>query len=227
MSKLGYFQQDEILTTNKRKDFLSVDPVAVLRLAKQYEIELLLRPYFELLVDDGLIDINNELVNIYITQKDSKALIALIKKTTNFDTYKTLERLIDEKQTPALRRAAVQLYSALKRFDDGMQYAIANRYYDEASECADCSENGDKCENLLRMICSNEFPDKDIRREIFAVAVARCGHRAHPDVIMELAWRFNMMDFAMPYLIGQLRTMHDRIAELEHQRAAKPIQLPG
>jgi len=38
----------------------------VLRFAKQYEITRMLRPYFELLTEDGLIDINNELINIYI-----------------------------------------------------------------------------------------------------------------------------------------------------------------
>lgn len=55
---------------NKRKDFLSVDPIAVLRLAKQYEIERMIRPYFELIIEDGLLDINNMLVDIYIRQKD-------------------------------------------------------------------------------------------------------------------------------------------------------------
>lgn len=96
VSRLGYFQTDEILE-NKRKDFLSVDPIAVLRLAKKYEIERMIRPYFELLVEDGLLDINNMLVDIYIQQKDDQALIELIKKTVTFDTYATLERLMDKK----------------------------------------------------------------------------------------------------------------------------------
>lgn len=224
VSKLGYFQQDEQLTTH-RKDFLSVDPAAVLRIAKEYQIELLLRPYFELLIDDGLLDINNELVNIYILNHDAESLTRFIKKTTNFDTYRTLERLTDKGQIHALRRVAVQLYAALKRYDDGLQYAIQNRYYDEASECADSSEDGQKCEALLRMICSDEFPDKEIRSEIFAVSVARCGARARPDVVVELAWRYGMMDFAMPYLIGQLRSMGERLETLEHRApaAAPPL----
>ena len=65
VSKNGYFQTEEIIDT-KRKDFLSVDPLAVLRLVKEYAIERLVRQYFELLVEDGLLEINNELVNIYI-----------------------------------------------------------------------------------------------------------------------------------------------------------------
>lgn len=65
VSKLGYFQTEEMLEA-KRKDFLSVDPSAVLRLVRQYDIERIARPYFELLVDENLLEINNSLVQIYI-----------------------------------------------------------------------------------------------------------------------------------------------------------------
>jgi len=145
VSRLGYYQTEELLD-KRRKDFLSVDPNAVLRLARQYEITRLVRPYFELLIEDGLIDINNELVDIYIAQRDAHALIELIKKSTAFDTYATLDRLTDEKQSQALRRAAVSLYSSLKKFDEGIEYAIKNRFYDEASQCAADSQDGAKCD---------------------------------------------------------------------------------
>ncbi len=60
----------------------------------------------------------------------------------------------------------------------------------------------DKCEHLLRLICSKTFPDRSIRPEIFAVTVSRCGDLVRFDVVLELAWRFDMIDFAMPYMIG-------------------------
>jgi len=104
-----------------------------------------------------------------------------------------------------MRRAAVTLYAALKKFDDGIEYAIHNRFYDEASSCAAASENGEKCEAMLRMICSKEFPDEKIRKEIFTVAVCRFGKMVRADVVLELSWRFGMIDFAMPYLIGHMR----------------------
>lgn len=72
--------------------------------------------------------------------------MALVKQTVNFDTLKTLDRLTAEAQTPGLRRAAVALYAQLKRFDEGMQYAVRNRFYDEASACADESGDGHRCE---------------------------------------------------------------------------------
>lgn len=96
VSKEGYFQKDEALNA-KRKDFLSVDPAAVLRLAKEYEIELMIRPYLELLIDDDILDVNNQLVDIYIQSNDAEPLIKFVKKTVNFDTLKTLDRLTDSK----------------------------------------------------------------------------------------------------------------------------------
>lgn len=49
----------------------------------------------------------------------------------------------------------------------------------------------------------------------------QCYDLLHPDVILELAWRHNIMDFAMPYLIQVLReytTKVDKLEEAESQR---------
>ena len=36
---------------------------------------------------------------------------------------------------------------------------------------------------------------------IFQSFISKCYDLLHPDVILELAWKHNIMDFAMPYLI--------------------------
>jgi clathrin heavy chain len=123
-----------------------------------------------------------------------------------------------------MRRSAVTLYASLKKYNEGIAYAIKNRFYDEASSCAAASENGDKCETMLRMICSKEFPDEKIRKEIFTVAVSRFGKMVRADVVLELAWRFNMIDFAMPYLIGHMRSMGEKIIHLEERVKANELR---
>ena len=123
-----------------------------------------------------------------------------------------------------MRRAAVTLYAALKKFDEGIEYAIKNRFYEEASICAATSENGEKCESMLRMICGKEFPDEKIRKEIFTVAVSRFGKMVRADIVLELAWRFNMIDFAMPYLIGHMRDMSEKIIHLEERVKANELK---
>jgi len=43
------------------------------------------------------------------------------------------------------------------------------------------------------------------KRECFASCLYSCYDLLRPDVILELAWRHNIMDFAMPYLAQVLR----------------------
>ena len=46
--------------------------------------------------------------------------------------------------------------------------------------------------------------------DCFAACLFQCYDLLHPDVILELAWKHNIMDFAMPYLI-QVSNIPDRI----------------
>ena len=117
-----------------------------------------------------------------------------------------------------MQRVAVALYASLKRYDAGIKFAIENRFYDEAAECAQESGDEARAEVLLRLICGAEFKDKEIRSEIFAVAVSRCDGICAPDVVLELAWRFGMQDFSMPFMIGSLFSMGKRIKTLEEKR---------
>lgn len=43
------------------------------------------------------------------------------------------------------------------------------------------------------------------KRECFASCLFTCYDLLRPDVILELAWRHNIMDFAMPYIVQVLR----------------------
>ena len=43
------------------------------------------------------------------------------------------------------------------------------------------------------------------KKECFAACLYSCYDLLHPDVILELAWRHNIMDFAMPYLVQVTR----------------------
>ena len=56
--------------------------------------------------------------------------------------------------------------------------------------------------------------------EIF-VLCAILIRQLNPDVILELAWRHNILDFAMPYLINVMREMVGRIAKLEEAESKR------
>ena len=60
-------------------------------------------------------------------------------------------------------------------------------------------------------------------RECFAACLFTCYDLLKPDVVTELAWRNDMMDFAMPYLIQVMReymTKVDSLSKDNQQRKA-------
>ena len=48
------------------------------------------------------------------------------------------------------------------------------------------------------------FLDEE-NHECFAAALFQCYDLLRPDVILELSWRHNIMNFAMPYMIQVMR----------------------
>lgn len=62
------------------------------------------------------------------------------------------------------------------------------------------------------------------KRECFAASLFTCYDLLHPDVVLELAWRHNLMDFAMPYFI---QVMREYLNKVSNDRAVTPWPLCG
>ena len=61
------------------------------------------------------------------------------------------------------------------------------------------SRNADIAEDLLAWFL------EDKNYECFAACLYQCYDLLHPDVILELAWKHKITDYAMPYLIQVMR----------------------
>ena len=48
-------------------------------------------------------------------------------------------------------------------------------------------------------------------KEFFTVCLYTCYELVKPDVVMELAWRYGMMEFAMPFFIQVMRELTTRV----------------
>jgi clathrin heavy chain len=58
--------------------------------------------------------------------------------------------------------------------------------------------------------------------ECFSACLFNCYDLLNPDVILELAWRHNIMDFAMPYMVQVMReylNKVDKLAASEKERS--------
>lgn len=77
------------------------------------------------------------------------------------------------------------------------------------------SHDAETAEQLLAYFLDNG------QHDCFAACLYQCYDLLRPDVILELAWKNKIMDFAMPYMIQVIReytTKIDKLQELETQR---------
>lgn len=51
------------------------------------------------------------------------------------------------------------------------------------------------------------------KTECFAATLFVCYDLLKPDVVLELAWRHNLIDFAMPYMIQVMREYLTKVSE--------------
>ena len=61
-------------------------------------------------------------------------------------------------------------------------------------------------------------------KECFAATLYTCSTLVRPDVVMEVAWRNGLMDFAFPYLIQYVRNASDLLAVVDERTKPAPIE---
>merc|ERR1712087_321213 len=114
-----------------------------------------------------------------------------------------------------MRRISALVYKKNKRYKQSMDLSKQDKMYKDAMETAFESGNAELAESLLRYFVDNDM------RECFAACLYTCYDLVRPDVGLELAWRKNMLDFAMPFLIQTLREYTSRIDALDKKTQKK------
>lgn len=74
------------------------------------------------------------------------------------------------------------------------------------------SKDAELAETLLQW-----FLEED-RKECFAACLFASYDLLHPDVVLELAWRNNIIDFAMPYFIQVMREYMTKVSNQQKNR---------
>merc|ERR1712187_518060 len=88
------------------------------------------------------------------------------------------------------RRIAAYLYKGNNRWGQSVQLCKKDNLFKDAMEYAAESKNAEVAEDLLAYFLDHKAYD------CFAACLFQCYDLLHPDVILELAWKHNIMDFA-------------------------------
>uniref|UniRef100_A0A646QDZ5 Clathrin heavy chain n=2 Tax=Scolopendridae TaxID=41363 RepID=A0A646QDZ5_9MYRI len=174
----------------------------------------LVKPYLRSVQSLNNKAINEALNNLLIEEEDYQGLRTSIDAFDNFDNIALAQKL-EKHELIEFRRIAAYLYKGNNRWKQSVELCKKDRLFKDAMEYAGESKNADIAEELLAWFLEEE------NYECFAACLFQCYDLLHPDVILELAWRHNIMDFAMPYMIQVLReyiTKVDKLEEAESNR---------
>ena len=99
--------------------------------------------------------------------------------------------------------------------------AKKDKLYKDAIETAATSQDPTIVDDLLKYFVEGS------EKECFAATLFMCYDFVHPDLVMELAWRNGIMDFAMPYFVqvlGEFKQMKIQMLEARARYHSAPSE---
>ncbi|XP_059053195.1 clathrin heavy chain [Achroia grisella] len=161
--------------------------------------------------------VNEALNSLLIDEEDYQGLRTSIDAFDNFDTI-ALAQQLEKHELTEFRRIAAYLYKGNNRWKQSVELCKKDALYADAMEYASESRQPEVAEELL-----NWFLERD-NYECFSACLYQCYDLLKPDVVIELAWRHNIMDFAMPFLIQTVRELTTKVEKLEEADAKRSTE---
>eukprot|EP01094_Clydonella_sp_ATCC50884_P017852 TRINITY_DN3190_c0_g1_i1.p1 TRINITY_DN3190_c0_g1~~TRINITY_DN3190_c0_g1_i1.p1 ORF type:complete len:1694 (+),score=825.21 TRINITY_DN3190_c0_g1_i1:167-5248(+) len=169
-----------------------------------------IKAYLLSVQEANILAVNVAVNEQYIEEEDFTNLRTSIDSYSNIDTL-ALARTLEKHDLIEFRRIAAYLYKENGRADQSIALSKADCLWKDAIETAACSKKAGPCEELLRFFTENG------RKDCFAACLYTCYDYIRPDVVLELAWRNDMMDFAMPYLVQMLKESSEKLKALDER----------
>jgi len=213
-----YLQEKPLLLNDLCTDLTpKLDHSRVVTLVKRKGHVPLIKGYL-LSVQPENNDIINEAINtLFYEEEDHKNLLKSVDTYPNFDQA-SLAALLKKHELLEFRRIAAHIYQMNQRFEESVELSKQDEMWDDAMKTAEVSANSALAESLLYF-----FVDKK-EYECFSACSYTCYELIKPDVVLELAWRNNLVDFVMPYMVqtftdysSKMSVLFTKVARLEEK----------
>uniref|UniRef100_A0A286XQZ2 Clathrin heavy chain n=1 Tax=Cavia porcellus TaxID=10141 RepID=A0A286XQZ2_CAVPO len=169
---------------------------------------LLVKPYLRSVQNHNNKSVNEALNYLLTEEEDYQGLRASIDAYDNFDNI-SLAQQLEKHQLIEFRRIAAYLYKGNNRWAQSVELCKKDHLYKDAIQHAAESRDPELVEKLLRWFL------EEGKRECFTASLFTCYDLLHPDVVLELAWRHNLIDFAMPYFIQVMKEYLSKVDKLD------------
>ncbi|KAG0165695.1 hypothetical protein DFQ28_008457 [Apophysomyces sp. BC1034] len=168
----------------------------------------LIKPYLVSIQEVNNKEVNNALNELYIEEEDHDSLRDSIDHHDNIDPI-DLAQSLEKHELLEFRRIAAHLYKKNRRWRQSIVLSKQDRLFKDAMETAAESKDREVAEELLQYFIEVG------KRECFAAMLYTCYDLMRPDIVMELAWRNGLNDFAMPYMINIMKEQFTKIELLD------------
>lgn len=168
----------------------------------------LIEPFLQQVQYMNVSAVNEALNEIYLEKQDYESLRHSIKDYDSFESSQ-LAQSLEHHELLDCRRISALLYRRNKRYQKSIEISQKDKMFKDAMETVAESKDATLAENLLRNII--EMDDK----ELFAAMLYSCYSLIKPDVVMELAWRKDMFEFIMPYMIQTMKDMSVKVDSVQ------------
>ncbi|MBA0841725.1 hypothetical protein Goarm_004208, partial [Gossypium armourianum] len=186
---------------------LRVDHTRVVDIMRKAGHLRLVKPYMVAVQSNNVSAVNEALNEIYVEEEDYDRLRESIDLHDNFDQI-GLAQKIEKHELLEMRRVAAYIYKKAGRWKQSIALSKKDNHYKDAMETASQSGERELAEELLVYFIEQG------KKECFASCLFVCYDLLRADVVLELAWIHNMIDFAFPYLLQFIREYTGKVDEL-------------
>ncbi|KAJ3211483.1 hypothetical protein HDU67_004519 [Dinochytrium kinnereticum] len=191
-----------------------IDHTRVVQMFQKTNNLPLIKPYLIAVQQANNVAVNTAYNDLLIEEEDYKSLRDSVDHFDNFDLLALAVRL-EKHELLEFRRIAAHIYKKNKRWKQSIALSKKDKLYKDAMETAAESRDAESAEELLQY-----FIDSG-RKDCFAACLFTCYDLLRPDVVIEVAWRNGLMDFAMPYVIQTAREYLTKVDALEKANAER------
>eukprot|EP00041_Stephanoeca_diplocostata_P026406 m.712062 g.712062 ORF g.712062 m.712062 type:complete len:1677 (+) comp22957_c0_seq1:116-5146(+) len=161
--------------------------------------------------------VNEALNDLFIAEEDYEALRTSIDKYKNFDNI-ALAQALEKNSLIEFRRIAAYLYKGNNRWKQSVELCKKDKLFGDAMEYVAASGDRALAQELIAYFL--EIGNS----ECFAACLFTCYDLMAPDAVLELAWRHNIVDFAMPYLIQVMGEYIKKVDSLQVSEATRQAE---
>ena len=185
-----------------------VDHARVVQMFTKSDNLPLIKPYLVSIQHINVPAVNMAFNELLIEEEDHDTLRDSIERSDNFDNVQLAQKL-ERHELLEFRRLASLLYKKNRKWKQSVALSKQDKLYKDAMQTVFESKDSEMAEELLAFFIQSDL------KECFAAMLYLCYDLFKPDVILELAWRHRLTDFAMPFMIQSMREMSQKIEKIE------------